>query len=108
MIYQSLCNLSLLLAGGEDPELDHAHPIDNPLVRIPLIIEMILVDRPCAMEFEFRFTGGEDPELDHAHPRARRRRRASERDARVKECVCERERERGERERGEERESVCV
>ena len=31
--------------------------IDNLLVRIHLIIGMILVDRPCAMEFEFLFSG---------------------------------------------------
>jgi len=34
--------------------------IDNLLVRIHLIIEMILVDRPCAWEFEFPFPGRPD------------------------------------------------
>jgi len=31
--------------------------IDNLMVRIDLIIDMILVDRPCAMGVEFPFSG---------------------------------------------------
>ena len=38
------------LAGRDTrPELARDYFIDNLLVRIDLIIEMILVDRPCAM-----------------------------------------------------------
>ena len=40
--------LSTVLAS---PALESEFLIDNLLVRIHLIIEMILVDRPCAMEF---------------------------------------------------------
>ena len=40
-----LCNVSVC----PPPHRDREFFIDKPLVRIHLIIEMILVDRPCAM-----------------------------------------------------------
>jgi hypothetical protein len=48
-----------MIGVGSNPQADGEvlFFIDNLLVRIHLIIEMVLVDRPCAMEFECPFSG---------------------------------------------------
>ena len=40
-------------AGGQERDFF----IDNPLVRIHSMVEMVLLDRPCTMRFEFPFPG---------------------------------------------------